>query len=117
MMNEDVPDSTILLCVQRENRQLRREIEELKEGIKWRDIAIHDFKQWQKQVAEYNYLYWVRKGGRPYGKSTRRRGKEKNVGCFGKHQSPVGADRQDKAGIEGTEKRAEATRQDERGTW
>lgn len=77
MMNEDVPDSTILLYVQRENRQLRREIEELKEGIKWRDLAIHDFKQWQKQVAEYNYLYWVRKGAdlmeNPPGEEERKR--------------------------------------------
>lgn len=77
MMNEDVPDSTILLYVQRENRQLRREIEELKEGIKWRDLAIQDFKQWQKQVAEYNYLYWVRKGAdlmeNPPGEEERKR--------------------------------------------
>lgn len=61
-LNEDVPDSTILLYVKRENRQLRLENEQLKAELKKRDIAIHDFKQWQAKVAEYNWLYWVQKG-------------------------------------------------------
>ena len=61
-LNEDVPDSTILQYVKRENRQLRQENEELKAELRKRDIAIHDFKQWQAKVAEYNWLYWVRKG-------------------------------------------------------
>ena len=61
-LNEDVPDSTIMLYVKRENRQLRLENEQLKAELKKRDIAIHDFKQWQAKVAEYNWLYWVQKG-------------------------------------------------------
>jgi regulator of replication initiation timing len=61
-LNEDVPDSTILQYVRRENRQLRQENEELKARVKQQDIAIHDFKQWQAKVAEYNWRYWVQKG-------------------------------------------------------
>ena len=61
-LNEDVPDSTILQYIRRENQQLRQENEELKTELKKRDIAIHDFKQWQAKIAEYNWLYWVQKG-------------------------------------------------------
>lgn len=69
MYNKDVPPEAIARQLIKENKQLKVEINILKDEINnlkniihWKDKAISDFKVWQSKVALYKYKYWLAEG-------------------------------------------------------
>lgn len=69
MYNKDVPPEAISRQLIKENKQLKVEINILKDEINnlkniiyWKDKAISEFKVWQSKVALYKYKYWLAEG-------------------------------------------------------
>jgi len=60
--NEDVPVEAVLKQVLIENGKLKAEICELKDTLARRDAAIKAFKEWQSNICERSYKYWLKEG-------------------------------------------------------
>lgn len=62
IMNPDVPESTIIRQLVEENRKLKHKVANLENELAHKKRAILGFKEWQKNVAEYKYNYWLGEG-------------------------------------------------------
>ena len=60
--NPDVPIEAVLKQVLKENRQLRQKIGELKSELDHKEYAIKKFKEWQANMANFKYNYWLNEG-------------------------------------------------------
>ena len=57
--NKDVPQEAIIKQLLIENGKLKSEVAFLESELESKNKAIAAFKEWQKNVADRNYLYWL----------------------------------------------------------
>lgn len=62
MVQNEVPDKTIIRHLTQDNGKLLSEIDRLNHIIEQKDLAIKEFKKWQSKVAERKYAYWFNEG-------------------------------------------------------
>lgn len=62
IMNPDVPESTIIKQLVEENSKLKQKVANLEGDLASKKRAILAFKKWQKDIAGYNYRYWLGEG-------------------------------------------------------